>query len=125
MVVRAAKQALGMADDGGEPDEFLYKVLVVGEVRAAAIARGTGLGIWGATRAGLHSQREDYVAVQGRGGAQCSQAVAALRCAFSCATAWLIGGGGAVDGAGGHWEDQSGAAVCAQDLLQQLQVHHW
>jgi hypothetical protein len=22
-----------MADDGGEPDEFLYKVLVVGEVR--------------------------------------------------------------------------------------------
>jgi len=23
-----------MADDGGEPDEFLYKVLVVGEVRA-------------------------------------------------------------------------------------------
>lgn len=30
-----------MADDGGEPDEFLYKVLVVGEVR---VRLGGGMG---------------------------------------------------------------------------------
>jgi hypothetical protein len=31
---RAGPAQSRMADDGGEPDEFLYKVLVVGEVRA-------------------------------------------------------------------------------------------
>ena len=48
---------MGMADDGGEPDEFLYKVLVVGEVRAVAIARG------GRAWAGAHTGR---VALGGR-----------------------------------------------------------
>ena len=56
-MVRAGKQRVGMADDGGEPDEFLYKVLVVGEVRAVAIARG------GRAWAGAHTGR---VALGGR-----------------------------------------------------------
>jgi len=30
-----------MADDGAEPDEFLYKVLVVGEVRSRELCSRT------------------------------------------------------------------------------------
>ena len=66
-----------MADDGGEPDEFLYKVLVVGEVRAVAIARG------GRAWAGAHTGRVALsgrnVAFEGGGRPVPAQGVAALR----------------------------------------------